>query len=480
MELRDYIRVLRKNWLLIVVITLVGLGAAAGYSLTRTPTYESTSKVFVSAQGTSSVAELQQGNSFTQARVSTYVSLVTTQTVLVPVIGELGLNVSSEELAAKVDASAALNTLIINITVADPDPVLAAELADAIAESLAQTVEAIEKPASGAESPVRLTQVQQAQVASSPASPNVPVNLALGFLVGLALSIGIAVLREVLDTRIRTERDVRELTEAPIIGGIAFDPKAKERPLIVQEDPRSPRAESFRALRTNLQFIEFDGRKSFVVTSSIQSEGKSTTAANLAIAMADAGLRVMLVDADLRRPKLASYLGLEGGAGLSDVLASRAQLADVVQRWGRQNLYVLLAGTVPPNPSELLGSKAMAQLVGDLESAFDVVLFDMPPLLPVTDAAIVAKSVGGAIVVVGAGRTTRHQLEGALTSLEQVGARVGGLVLTMIPTKGPDAYGYGRYGYGQYGYGQYGTGPVDAPEPAASGRRGRSRAQRAS
>lgn len=466
MELRDYIRVLRKNWLLIVVITLIGVGAAAAYSLTRTPLYESTSKVFVSAQGTLSVAELQQGNTFTQARVSTYVSLVSTQTVLVPVIGELDLNTSSEELAEKVSASAALNTLIINITVSDSDPVLAAELADAIAESLAVTVEAIERPAGSEVSPVRLTQVQQAQVASAPASPNVPVNLALGLLVGLALSIGIAVLREVLDTRVRNERDVRELTESPILGGIAFDPKAKERPLIVQEDPRSPRAESFRALRTNLQFIDLDGRKSFVVTSSIQLEGKSTTAANLAIAMADAGLKVMLVDADMRRPKLASYLDLEGGAGLSDVLAGRAQLADVVQRWGRQTLYVLLAGTVPPNPSELLGSKAMTQLIGDLESAFDVVLFDMPPLLPVTDAAVVAKSAGGAIVVVGGGRTTRHQLEGAIGSLEQAGAKVAGLVLSMIPTKGPDSYGYGRYGYGHYGYGY-----TAADEP--KGRRGR-------
>ncbi|MGK0741638.1 polysaccharide biosynthesis tyrosine autokinase [Leucobacter sp. Z1108] len=466
MELRDYIRVLRKNWLLIVVITLIGVGAAAAYSLTRTPLYESTSKVFVSAQGTSSVAELQQGNTFTQARVSTYVSLVSTQTVLVPVIGELELNTSSEELAAKVSASAALNTLIINITVSDSDPVLAAELADAIAESLAVTVEAIERPAGSEVSPVRLTQVQQAQVASAPASPNVPVNLALGLLVGLALSVGIAVLREVLDTRVRNERDVREITESPILGGIAFDPKAKERPLIVQEDPRSPRSESFRALRTNLQFIDLDGRKSFVVTSSIQSEGKSTTAANLAVAMADAGLKVMLVDADMRRPKLASYLDLEGGAGLSDVLAGRAQLADVVQRWGRQTLYVLLAGTVPPNPSELLGSKAMTQLIGDLESAFDVVLFDMPPLLPVTDAAVVAKAAGGAIVVVGVGRTTRHQLEGAIGSLEQAGAKVAGLVLSMIPTKGPDSYGYGRYGYGHYGYGY-----TAAAEP--KGRRGR-------
>jgi len=475
MDLRDYIRVLRKNWVMIIAITLVGVGAAAAYSLITTPKYESTSKVFVSTQTSNSVAELQQGSTFSQARVSTYVNLVSTQAVLVPVIGELGLETTSEQLAEQVTAAAALNTLIINITVQDSDPQLAAEIADAIAASLTDAVETIERPLDGGESPVRLTQVQQAQVATSPTSPNVPLNLALGLLVGLALSIGLAVLREVLDTRVRNERDVREVTDVPIIGGIAFDPKAKERPLIVQDDPRSPRGESFRALRTNLQFIDFDGRKSFVVTSSLQSEGKSTTAANLAVAMADAGLKVMLVDADLRRPKLAAYLGIEGGAGLTDVLVGRAQLADVVQRWGRRTLYVLLAGTVPPNPSELLGSKAMSQLIEDLESAFDVVLFDMPPLLPVTDAAIVAKSTGGAVVVVATGRTTRHQLEGSLLALNQVGARVGGLVLSMIPTKGPDAYGYGRYGHGNSGYGYGATSPDGgaSTDGVRSGRRAR-------
>lgn len=453
MELRDYIRILRKNWLLIVVITLIGIGSAAAYSLTRTPMYEASSKVFVSAQGTSTVAELQQGNSFTQSRVVTYVDLVKTQTVLLPVISDLQLDLTSEQLVEQVSASAALNTLIITIKVEDADPETAAEIADGLAESLQTVVEAIEKPASGEPSPVRLTQVQRAQIADAPSSPNVPVNLALGLLVGLAVSIGLAVLREVLDTKIRNERDVREVTDAPLLGGIAYDAKARARPLIVHEDPRSPRAESFRALRTNLQFIDLDGRKSFVITSSIQSEGKSTTATNLALAMADTGLKVVLVDADLRRPKMHTYLELEGGAGLSDVLAGRAKLTEVLQRWGRQNLYVLLSGTVPPNPSELLGSSQMERLIEQLEGAFDVVLFDTPPLLPVTDAAIVAKATSGAIVVAGVGAASRHQLEGALETLQQIGAPLAGIVLTMIPTKGPDAYGYGRYGYGQYGYG---------------------------
>ncbi len=454
MELRDYIRILRKSWVLIVMFTLVAVGAASAYSIVRTPQYSATSKVFVSTQSSGSTSDLAQGNNFSVARVKTYSALVTTPIVLLPVVATLDLGVTADELALKVAASAPLDTSIIDITVTDTDPVRAADTANAVSASLTLIVEDIETPVStDAASPVKLTRAQEAIVPTIPVSPNVPLNIALGALVGLALGVGLAVLRETLDTRIRNTRDVEQLTELPILGGIVFDPKAKDRPLIVHVDPRSPRAESFRTLRTNLQYLDV-GRtdRSFVITSSIESEGKSTTGANLAIALADAGSRVLLVDADLRRPQVAGYMDLEGSAGLTDVLIGRADLADVIQPWGTGPLFVLPAGHVPPNPSELLGSTRMTQLIAECNRAFDVVIFDSPPLLPVTDAAILAKNVGGALIVVAAGRTHKNQLKGAIAALDNVGAPVSGLVLTMLPTKGPDAYGYGHYGYG-YGYG---------------------------
>jgi len=453
-ELRDYIRILRKSWVLIVLLTLVAVGAASTFSILQTPKFSATSKVFVSIQSSGTTSELAQGNSFTVQRVKTYSDLVATPIVLLPVIGSLGLPFTSDELKETVTASAPLDTSIIDITVTDTDPVRAAETANAIADSLTAVVAEIETPlGADAVSPVKLTRAQQATVPSVPVSPNVPLNIALGALVGLALGVGIAVLRETLETRIRNERDVEQLTDTPILGGIVFDPKAQERPLIVHVDPRSPRAESFRTLRTNLQFLDV-GRtdRAFVVTSSIESEGKSTTGANLAIALADAGARVLLVDADLRRPKIADYMGIEGAVGLTDVLIGKAELKDVIQPWGRAQLFVLPAGHIPPNPSELLGSARMTNIIAEFNRAFDVVLFDAPPLLPVTDAAVLAKNVGGALLVVAAGRTHKNQLRGAIAALTNVGAPVSGLVLTMLPTKGPDAYGYGNYGYG-YGYG---------------------------
>jgi capsular exopolysaccharide synthesis family protein len=451
MELSDYIRVLRKNWLLIMMLALLGLGTATTYSLTRSPIFESSSTVFVSTQAGSTAADLQQGSSFAQARINTYVGLATTPVVLEPVIADLGLGESAGELASRVTASAGLNSTLITITVSDRDSARAAKTANAVAASLAEIVPQLEPAGDDGASPVRLSRVRAAEPAAQPSSPNIPLNLFLGTIIGLVAGLVGAFLRSRLDNRVRTPRDAEQITKAPLIGSIAYDARAKERPLIVHADPRSPRAESFRALRTNLQFLDMGGRASFVVTSSIPSEGKSTTTINLAIALADAGRRVALLDTDLRKPKVAEYLSIEGGAGLTDVLIGRAKVNEVMLPWGGRSLYVLPAGKIPPNPSELLGSEQMNHLLEVLEREFDVVLCDAPPLLPVTDAAVLARATSGALMVISVGRTTRHQLSLATQALDTVGAKLAGFVMSMVPTRGPDSY-YAGYGYG-YGYG---------------------------
>ena len=468
MELSEYVRILRKNLVMILVLTLLGLGVASVYTMTRVPVYESTSTVFVSTQGGSTAAELQQGSSFTQARINTYVGLVTTPVVLNPVISELGLRTTAERMSQEVSASASLNSTLITVRVSNADAELAASIANSIATSLAAVVPRLEPEAEDGSSPVRLTRVRDAQPAPRPSSPNVPLNLSIGTLIGLTAAIVVTGMRTRLDTRIRTPREAEIITSAPGIGAIAYDARAKERPLIVHADPLSPRAESFRALRTNLQFLDMGGRSSFVITSSIPSEGKSTTTINLAIALADAGKKVALVDTDLRKPKVAEYLGVEGGAGLTDVLIGRAKVSEVMLPWGGRSLYVLAAGKVPPNPSELLGSTQMGALLHSLENDFDVVLCDAPPLLPVTDAAILARITSGALMVVSAGRTTKHQLAGATEALNAVGAKLAGFVMSMVPTKGPYSY-YSAYGYG-YGYG-YRNGFEESPRRTIFGKK---------
>jgi succinoglycan biosynthesis transport protein ExoP len=474
-DLRDYLRILRKRWIVIVSLTLLGTGSAAAITIAMTPKYEASTLVYVQVQSTGTVGELAQGSTFIQNQVKSFAEVVGTPRVLDSVITRLDLEESAGELAQSIAATAPLDTVNVQISVTRDDPAEAAQIANAVTSSFRQVVGEI-TASSGASptSQVTVSVLKDATVPASPASPNSSSSLLMGAFVGLALGLGLAFLRELLDTRIRNERDVTALSDAPIIGGITYDPGAVKRPLIVQEDPRSVRAEAFRTLRTNLQFLEIEpGPRSFVVTSSIPSEGKTTTAANLAIALADSGAQVVLIDADLRRPKVAEYMGIEGAVGLTDVLISRAALADVLQPWGRSNLAVLPAGAIPPNPSELLGSRAMATLIKNLESEFDLVILDLPPLLPVTDAALVSKLTRGALLVVAAGRTQKGELAGAVSSLENVGANLAGIILTMMPTKGPDAYGYGRYGYGNYGYGpdQAAQGPEGASSTSGESRK---------
>lgn len=462
MELKDYLRVLRRNWITVVACALIGILGAGAASLLTKPLYESETKLFVALQNSGSVTELQQGNVFTQARVQSYVKTVSTPTVLQPVIDSLGLDVTPQVLSQRVTASSDVNTVLISISVTDESPVQAAAIAQAVSRSLVEAVDELERPAEGQASPVKLSIITPATAPTGPSSPNVRLNLILGLLIGLATGFGVSVLRSLLDTRIRGEADLRRVTDAAMLGGVNFDADATKKPLLTQAPPQSPRAESFRQLRTNLQFahVSHDSR-TVLITSSVPGEGKSTTATNLAIAMAQAGQTVALVDADLRRPMIAEYLGLERNAGLTTALIGRAQIEDLLQPWGSDQLYVLASGQIPPNPSELLGSEKMKQLIVRLEGSFDAVIIDAPPLLAVTDAAVLAQQVGGVVVVVGTQKVRTTDLEKSLAALEMVQADVLGVVLNRLPVKGPDAYAYSYYSYGS----SNGAKKMDPAEP---------------
>jgi succinoglycan biosynthesis transport protein ExoP len=470
LELRDYLRILHRNWILILALTLLGGAATYGYSLLQTPTYEADTQLYVSVRSDNSgVSELAQGTNFARQAVVSFVDVVDSAVVLDRVVNDLNLDVTAQQLARSVEASSPLNSVIISVKVTNTDAELAASIANSVGSNFADVVvNRLEKPEGEATSLVRVETIEPALVPTSPASPNIPMGIAIGLVAGLALGLAIALLRSVLDTRIHSLHDIEAATESPVLGGIALDPDAKKRPLIVHADPRNPRAESFRSLRTNLQFIDVDGSsRSFVISSAGPGEGKSTTTANLAIALAETGARVALVDGDLRLPRVADYMGIEGGVGLTDVLIGRAELVDVLQQWGTGKLFVLPSGRTPPNPSELLGSQAMKRTLEALADAFDYVLVDAPPLLLVTDAAVISRFTSGVLLVAASGTTKKPQLTAAVEKLNAIGSRLFGVVVTMLPARGPDSYGYGAYSY---------TAP-DTAQPAATGER-RSRRDR--
>jgi polysaccharide biosynthesis transport protein len=444
-ELQDYVGVLRKRWISIVLLTALAAGAALTFTLLTTPTYEARAQVFVSVRTGNTSSDLLQGSSFTQNQVKSYTDLVTSPRVLTPVIEHLALPTTPDELADQVSADSPLDTVLINITATDENAQIASDIANATADSLATEVTALEKPAEGP-SPVQISTARSASAPVEPSAPNLKMNVALGLLLGLGVGVALAVLREILDTRVRTESDVKQVTDSSVIATIGYDEDAPDHPLIVQSHPQSMRAEAFRRLRTNLQFLDIAGRpQTIVITSSLPGEGKSTTSINLAITLADAGSKVVLVDADLRRPSIAEYMGIEGKVGLTTVLIGRASAADVVQPWGNGNLHVLPSGQIPPNPSELLGSKAMAALLDELSTTYDMVLIDTAPLLPVTDAAILSRLTGGALVVVGSNTLNKQQLAESMGNLETVGARVLGVVLNRLERTQGEAYSYYDY-----------------------------------
>jgi capsular exopolysaccharide synthesis family protein len=424
----------------------LGLLVAGGVSLSLKPTYTAQTQLFVSIQSAGSITELQQGNTFSQARVQSYVETAKTPAVLQPVIDSLGLRQTPEELAKDVVASADINTVLITIKASNVSPVQAASVAEAVGESLIKTINSLETPSQGGLSPVKISVVTPATAPIAPTSPNIRLNLLVGVAFGLISGIIAAIARSTLDTRIRGEVDLRTVTDAPILGAISFDPDATKKPLLTQAVPQSPRPESFRQIRTNLQFSHVSNEsKTVLITSSLPGEGKSTTATNLAIAMAQAGQSVVLIDADLRRPRVNEYLGLERNAGLTTALIGETDVNDLLQPWGDDQLWVLTSGRIPPNPSELLGSQSMRDLISRLESTFDAVIIDAPPLLPVTDAVVLSQQVGGVVLVIGSSKVKSKDLQNSLNALNLVEADVLGVVLNHMPSKGMDSYNYSYY-----------------------------------
>jgi len=425
------------------------IAAASIVTFQTTPQYSSSARLFISTSPSDST-QAYQGSLFSAQRVTSYADLVSGREISSRVIDRLGLELTSTALADKVSAAVVPETVILQISVTDPSPSRAQQLAQAVSDELTQFVVELETPPGKRDAPIKATIVDAASLPTVPVAPLPLRNIGVAAILGLLFGLGSAVLRELLDTTVKSQQELAEVTAAPLMGHIAFDPNASKKPLVTSLDSHAPRVEAFRVLRTNMQFVDVDkDSKVFVITSSVPEEGKTTTAANLAITLAQAGQKILLLDADLRRPKLADNLRLESAVGLTTVLVGRIDLGDAIQEHSVGNLSVLTSGAIPPNPSELLQSHAMGEVFTKLRTEYDVIIVDAPPLLPVTDAALLASQSDGALVVVRHGKTTREQLRHAIERLESVDARALGVVLNMVPNqKSNDSY----YGYG-YGYG---------------------------
>lgn len=451
MTLVDRLRLARQYWRVLVASAVIGTIMGLAHFLTTPPRYQAMSQVFVNTHGTGDdLTALIQGSTFTQQRVTSYATLLTSPRMLQPVAEKLNLSLTAGQLAGMVTVSNPKGTVLLNITITDSQPERARDIANSIAEQFPVLVTALENPGGKGSSLVTASRTVTADAPERPISPSLPLDLILGGLGGLILGTSLALLRNALDRTIKSKEEAQILSGAPVMAMIGEDAEA-ERVQLVTQDSFAPRAEAFRQLRTNIRFLSVDHRlSSLVVTSAVAHEGKSTTASNLAITLAQAGESVVLIDADLRRPTIADAFALSSGVGLTTVLLGDLPVEEALQPWRDElPLRILTAGPIPPNPAELIGSARMAALITELTQRGITVVLDSPPLLPVTDAALLARATDGALVVTHAGKTHAEQLASACDALRIAGASVLGLVLNRLPRKRGSSY-YGGYSYGGY------------------------------
>jgi capsular exopolysaccharide synthesis family protein len=462
-NLRDYLGVARKRWRL-VAGAIVAAAILAGLVTVQTPPQYATSITFFVTTPNSGVTDAYQGGLFSQQRVKSYASLLTSDRLAAVVAKEAQTGLTAREVRTRIAAKAVQETVLLEAVVTDGRKARSLRIAQELAKRFKELVEMLETPPDKQVSSVKVEVVAGPELNEEPVAPRPVRNVSLALLLGLVVGLGAAVLREVLDTTVKSSESLQELASAPVLANVPFDPAAKDRPLLTGAGRRSARAEALRQLRTNLEFVDVDHPvQVLVVTSAIPGEGKSSTACNLAILFAETGKRVLLIDADLRRPCVANYLGIEGAAGLTTVLVGQAKIDDVLQRWG-SDLWVLPSGVQPPNPSELLGSRHMAELIGGFRKDYDMIVIDCPPLLPVTDGAVVAARADGALLIARSRKTTSSQVTAAAKSLSTVDARLLGCVFNMVPAGGSDTY------YTYYGHGNHPSGRRHGRQDAAGSR----------
>lgn len=439
----DLLAVVARRWRAVVAMVIIGITAASAVTYVVTPTYRASTQLFVALDSADNAIELNSAASFSSQRVKSYPGLVDSPLVLDPVIEELGLETSPSELARSVQAEVLPNTVLIQVFADDTSPVRAAEVANAVAVNLAAVVEELDRTRDDRTSPVRVSVTRQATPPRSPRTPIPALNLALGLLIGLGLGLLWAAVREALDTSVKNEADALDASGLPTLAQVPTNSRVSQGPIIEHSQPSENPvwAESYRKLRTNLSYVDPDNPPEVImVASALPGDGKTLTAANLAASLAQSGRRTVLVEADLRRPSLAGLLGVDNEIGVTTVVTGRTTLDDALQR--SDVFEVLVSGPIPPNPSELLGSQAFAAMMRTLRDRYDAVIIDTPPLVAVTDAAVVSSITDTVVVVVRAKRTKRADLRKALYSLRAVEANVAGIVLNQVKLNAMSYYQY--------------------------------------
>ena len=424
----DYRAIVKRGWAIVLgALVVFGLGALL-IAATSTPQYTSSATLLFSVRQGSSPTDLNQGAQYTAAQMSSLAQLATSPVVLESVNRDLALDESSAQLASQIVATVPTGTVVLNIAVTTESPQLSQQIADSVSSAVGQQAEAYSPTDLKGNTLLRAVQIESAVIPKKPSSPNYSRDIAAGLIIGLVLGVLIVIVREALDRRVRTAADIAELTDSPVLAIIGHDAGAHSGAAI-EKNPASDVAESYRRLRLNLDALHPHKReKTVVVTSSTPGEGKSTVSVNLALAYVEAGERVILVDANLRHPGLASYSGGRDILGLSDVLDGVVSIDAVIQDYADSGLHVVGAGSAYNNPGGLLSSPHLKTIISSIKKDHDVVIFDAADVTTAADAAELSKSLDGVLMVADVDHLHAPSFTAAVEALLAAGVAVLGVV----------------------------------------------------
>lgn len=456
MTVLDFLVLIRRGWFFLALGLLFGaLGGFVTAQLTP-PVYTAQATGFIAGTGGAVIA----GTNIAIDRAGAYMPLVDTAQVREEIAKDAKVPLS--KLNGSLSAQVVPGSTMVRVTANAPDPQSALRLANGALHALANVVARIEDAAGAGATPppgstvvpnegIVIVPLDQAVAPKAPSAPDKRAMILAGALIGLGVGLLLVLLRRALDVRVRAHTDVAALVGAGVLGRVPkFDPDGHRKKDAIA---RAVAHEAHRQIRTGLRFASVDQEVRVVmVTSANLGEGKSSTTRTLARVLAESGQRTLVIDGDLRRPTVAEGFELDGTVGLSEVLSGQMPIGPAIRQTSDPNLFVLPAGGIPPNPSEMLGSTAFQRLLGELRRDFFIVI-DAPPVLPVTDASVMSAFVDGVVFVIAMGRTRKTEIVEARTQLAQIRARILGVVLNFVAMRN-SANGYGYYRKNSHYYAQ--------------------------
>jgi len=507
LDIRQYLSVFAHwSWLIILSALLAGI-ASLYVSLNMAPIFQSTTTVLVNEAPATKGADYSSVLMSKQL-TSTYAEMMANDLVLEQVADQVKITNSPEEMRKWIAINTVRDTQIIQVAVKTTDPAFSANIANAIVAAFSAQIQEIQTKRfaqskltletqlaetdkqissfvgqtelaatpeekdrleakvveyrtiysnllssyeqirlSEAQSVSSVVQVVPAVANPVPVEPNIWRNTILAALLGFLLAAVILIIRESLDDTVKTPNEISRKFGLPILGVINHHGSEANSPITISE-PRSPVAEAYRALRTNINYASVDRPlRTILVTSAVPGDGKSTTIINLGVVLAQNGKKVIIADCDLRRPQIHTYFGLANRHGMSTLFSHSAEeLNSVRQTTAVDGLTVVTSGSLPPNPSELMGSQKLQTILGTMKNSADMILIDTPPTLTVTDASALAPSLDGILLVVRPGKTRISALRQTIEQLRQVNARILGVVLNDVAVSGKSySYHYNYY-----------------------------------